>query len=90
MIAAIIATPLLTIYANLMGIARGFIVMMSFGFPFQALYRQVTANVEINDIASGLIKAVVFGVLVAGIGCLRGLQTKSGATAVGDSTTRAW
>ncbi len=36
-----------------------------------------------------LIKAVVFGVLVAGIGCLRGLQTKSGATAVGDSTTRA-
>ncbi len=89
MIAGIIATPLLSIYANLMGLLGGFIVMMSFGFPFAALYRQVTANVEINDIVSGLVKSVVFGVLVAGIGCLRGLQTKSGATAVGDSTTRA-
>jgi phospholipid/cholesterol/gamma-HCH transport system permease protein len=35
------------------------------------------------------VKAFVFGILVAGIGCLRGLQTTTGATAVGESTTRA-
>ena len=38
---------------------------------------------------AGIIKAFVFGALVAGIGCLRGLQTKSGASAVGISTTRS-
>jgi len=34
-------------------------------------------------------KSVVFGMLVSGIGCLRGLQAASGASAVGDSTTRS-
>lgn len=88
-IAGIIAAPLLTIYANLAGIIGGFFVMISMGFPFAALYHQMISAVEIKDLASGLVKAVLFGILVAGIGCLRGLQTKSGATAVGDSTTRA-
>ncbi len=88
-LAGIIATPVLTVYANLMGLAGGFFVMMSMGYPFQALYRQMVAAVGVHDFMSGLVKACVFGILVAGIGCLRGLQTKSGATAVGDSTTRA-
>ena len=88
-LAGIIATPVLTVYANLMGVAGGFFVMMAMGYPFQALYRQMISAVGIHDFMSGLVKACVFGILVAGIGCLRGLQTKSGATAVGDSTTRA-
>jgi len=88
-LAGVIATPLLTIYGNLMGVAGGFFVMMAMGFPFQALYRQMISMVGIHDLMAGLIKACVFGILVASIGCLRGLQTKSGATAVGDSTTRA-
>ena len=37
----------------------------------------------------GVGKGVVFGALIAGIGCLRGLQTKQGPSAVGESTTRA-
>ena len=41
------------------------------------------------DVLSGLIKSLVFGLLVAAIGCLRGLQTGAGASAVGRSTTRA-
>jgi len=40
-------------------------------------------------VLTGFIKSFVFGVLVAGIGCLRGLQTGTGAEAVGVSTTRA-
>ena len=35
------------------------------------------------------MKAFVFAILIAGIGCLRGLQTRAGASAVGDSATRA-
>jgi phospholipid/cholesterol/gamma-HCH transport system permease protein len=38
---------------------------------------------------AGMIKSFVFGLAVAAVGCLRGLQTAKGPTAVGDSTTSA-
>jgi phospholipid/cholesterol/gamma-HCH transport system permease protein len=38
---------------------------------------------------AGFIKSFVFAVVIAGVGCLRGLQTAAGASAVGDSATRA-
>lgn len=87
--AAIVVTPLLTIYANVIGIAGGLMVVMLFGHPWAAVWNQLTGAVDISDIATGLIKSFFFGALVGGIGCLRGLQTKIGATAVGESTTRA-
>ena len=42
-----------------------------------------------RDIFGGLIKAYPFALAVAGIGCLRGMQTKTGASAVGESATSA-
>jgi phospholipid/cholesterol/gamma-HCH transport system permease protein len=42
-----------------------------------------------RDILIGSGKGIVFGALIAGVGCLRGLQTKKGPSAVGESTTRA-
>jgi phospholipid/cholesterol/gamma-HCH transport system permease protein len=42
-----------------------------------------------RDILIGAGKGLVFGALIAGVGCLRGLQTKKGPSAVGESTTRA-
>jgi len=89
LIAAIVVTPLLTIYANVLGIAGGLMVVMMFGHPWAEVYNQLTSAVDLSDIFSGLIKSLFFGALVGGIGCLRGLQTKSGASAVGESTTRA-
>ncbi len=38
---------------------------------------------------AGFVKSFVFAILIAGIGCLRGLQTSAGASAVGDAATRA-
>ncbi len=87
--AAIIVTPLLTIYANVIGIAGGLMVVMLFGHPWASVYNQLVTSVDLSDVATGLIKSFFFGALVGGIGCLRGLQTKSGASAVGESTTRA-
>jgi phospholipid/cholesterol/gamma-HCH transport system permease protein len=49
----------------------------------------LTEAVGYGDMIGGIFKATVFGLLVAAIGCLRGLQTQSGASAVGVSTTRA-
>jgi phospholipid/cholesterol/gamma-HCH transport system permease protein len=89
LMAATIVTPLLTVYANVIGIMGGLMVVMMFGHPWASVYNQLVSAVTLHDIATGMIKSVFFGALVGGIGCLRGLQTKSGASAVGDSTTRA-
>jgi phospholipid/cholesterol/gamma-HCH transport system permease protein len=88
-LAAVFVTPLLTIFANLAGLLGGAVVFISLGFPLVTYTNQVLGAVRLGDLTGGLVKSVAFGVLVAGIGCLRGLQTRTGASAVGLSTTRA-
>lgn len=88
-LAAILIMPLLTIFANFAGIAGGLFVVNLMGHPWAAIYHQLVAAVALKDVLSGLSKAFVFGILVAGVGCLRGMQTRSGASAVGVSTTRS-
>ena len=88
-LAGFIVTPVLTIYANVLGVAGGFIVMMAQGFPFAALWNQLVSAVDVSDVMTGVVKSFAFGILVAAVGCLRGLQTGTGASAVGESTTRA-
>jgi phospholipid/cholesterol/gamma-HCH transport system permease protein len=88
-IAAVCMTPLLTIFADLVGLMGGSVVMLSLGFPLITYFHQVQYAVSYGSLIGGLVKAFVFGILVAGIGCLRGLQAKTGATAVGESTTSA-
>jgi phospholipid/cholesterol/gamma-HCH transport system permease protein len=89
LIAAVVMTPLLAIWAGFLGLIGGAVVMRSLGFPFVTYVIQVESAVTVSDMIGGLSKAFVFGIVVAAIGCLRGLQTRSGASAVGESTTRA-
>ncbi len=86
---AVLVTPMLTIFANLFGLIGAGIVMLSLGFPLITYVNQVVASVSMGDLLGGLFKAFVFGILVSAVGCQRGLQTGSGASAVGDSTTRS-
>jgi phospholipid/cholesterol/gamma-HCH transport system permease protein len=86
-IAAVSMTPFLTVFANLCGLAGSALVMLMLGFPFVTYVNRVISAVDYVDLIGGLFKSVVFGLLVASIGCMRGLQTKTGASAVGDSTT---
>ena len=88
-IAAVVMTPLLTVFADLLGLIGGAVVMRSFGIPLVTFYHQVQYQVTYGSFVGGLAKSFVFGILVAAIGCLRGLQTTTGASAVGESTTRA-
>ena len=88
-IAALAMTPLLTIFSDLIGVMGGSLVLRSLGYPFITYWNQVLSAVSYTDFLSGLVKSLVFGITIAGIGCLRGLQTKIGATAVGESATRA-
>jgi len=88
-IAAVVMTPLLTVFADLLGLIGGAFVMRSFGIPLVTFYHQVQYQVTYGSFLGGLVKSFLFGILVAAIGCLRGLQTTTGASAVGESTTRA-
>jgi phospholipid/cholesterol/gamma-HCH transport system permease protein len=86
-LAGILLTPLLTIYAIFVSIAGGVVVMMFMGFSLVTIYNQMAQSLHLTDILIGVVKGVIFGALIAGIGCLRGLQTKKGPSAVGESTT---
>ena len=88
-IAAVAMTPLLAVFANLFGLIGGAVVMLSLGFTLTTYVNQILLSTNVGDLLGGLFKSVVFGLIVAAIGCLRGLQTKTGASAVGISTTRA-
>jgi phospholipid/cholesterol/gamma-HCH transport system permease protein len=89
-LAMIIMVPCLTIWANTMGILGGAL----FGVT-QAdftVVRYVQASVDalfLRDIASGLVKSIMFGITITAVGCHEGLATGAGAEQVGRSTTRA-
>lgn len=88
-VASILLTPLLTVYAMFVGVMGGVLVMLSLGFPLVAIYHELLGRLTTHDIAIGTFKGVVFGIIVSAVGCLRGLQTGKGPSAVGESTTRA-
>jgi phospholipid/cholesterol/gamma-HCH transport system permease protein len=89
LLASLLLTPLLTIYSMFTGVLGGVLVMLALGFTLPTILVQLESSVHIQDIAFGTTKGFVFGVIVAGIACLRGLRTKSGPSAVGQATTRA-
>jgi len=88
-LAGIIVTPLLTVYSIFVAILGGVLVMMAMGFSLDTIYLQMAETLKWRDIVIGVGKGVIFGALIGGIGCLRGLQTKQGPSAVGESATRA-
>jgi phospholipid/cholesterol/gamma-HCH transport system permease protein len=87
--ASILLTPLLTVYATFLGVAGGVSVALLLGFPLSLIFHQLTSALHQSDVALGMAKGVVFGAIVSAVGCLRGLQTQQGPSAVGVSTTRA-
>lgn len=88
-ISTILLAPLLTVLTNTAGLIGSGLVITSLGYAVGTYYDHVQSILTITDVCVGLFKALVFGGLVGGVGCLRGLQTESGAGAVGISTTRA-
>jgi phospholipid/cholesterol/gamma-HCH transport system permease protein len=86
-IAAVTVVPVLAVLTNLAGLIGGVVVFLSLGFPLVTFVNRVVAAVSLGDFLGGMFKALIFGIIVAAVGCLRGLQTKTGAGAVGESTT---
>jgi len=88
-LAGILVAPILTLFADIVSIFSSMLTMLIYGIPFINFYNGMLAAVSIEDVLSGLLKATLFGVVVSAMGCLRGMQTGTGAAAVGISATRA-
>jgi phospholipid/cholesterol/gamma-HCH transport system permease protein len=88
-LAGVLVAPLLTVVTNIMGLVGGGIVFLFMGFTSTTYMERLLLRGRAGDFVGGLFRALVFGVLIAGIGCLQGLRTGRGARAVGASTTGA-
>lgn len=90
MVALILMMPLLCIYANVLGIAGGFVVGVGMlDLPPVQYWNQTIAWLKPGDLAFGIGKSVIFGVIIAISGCLRGIQAGRSAAAVGEAATSA-
>jgi phospholipid/cholesterol/gamma-HCH transport system permease protein len=89
LLAAVLVVPLLTVLADIVGLFGGALVMTTFDIGFLQFYTQLLSAVTVGDLMLGIVKAAVFGLMIAAVGCHRGLQTGAGATSVGLSATSA-
>lgn len=88
--AALIVVPLLTLYADFFGLLGGLLVgMLGLDLTFITYINQTGSNIALSDVATGLVKSVVFAVIVSGIGCYHGMRVTRGAEGVGRATTAA-
>ena len=88
-VAAVLAMPVLTIFAELSGLVGGAIVLQTMGVPTVVFWRGVVKSTTVYMICEGLSKGALFGMLVGLIGCLAGMRTKASSDGVGRSTTSA-
>jgi len=89
MLAGLLVAPILSLFSDLIGVFAASLTMLAYHIPFVTFYEAVLKTIHVNDIMSGLTKSLLFGLIIAGVGCLRGMQTGTGAAAVGLSATRA-
>lgn len=90
LLAGTIALPVLVLVADVLGVAGGFIVgVFKLGFNPGAYMQSTWQYLEFTDVFSGLVKAAVFGFVVAWMGCFHGYNSRGGAQGVGAATTSA-
>lgn len=90
LVAAIVSMPILVGIADSIGVFGGYVVStQSLGFSGGTYLKNTVDFVTHQDVTSGLIKAAVFGFIIALMGCYNGFHSKGGAQGVGTATTNA-
>lgn len=90
LLAGVIALPFLVLIADILGVMGGFIVAsVKLGFGVSAYLSSTFSFLRTGDVVSGLVKAAVFGFLIALLGCYQGYRSRGGAQGVGAATTSA-
>ena len=88
-VAAVLAMPVLTIFAELAGLVGGAIVLELMNVPNAVFWRHVASTADMFMIVFGLGKACLFGLLVGLVGCSAGMRTQNTADGVGRAATSA-
>lgn len=92
LLSTVVVLPVLVIYADVVGWIGGGVVSAvnhRINIPFRLFMRNLTDVVDFDDVINGLIKAMVFGIIIATTCCYVGLGTKGGPREVGQSVTKA-
>jgi len=89
LLSLVVMMPLLTIYANIVGILGGMLVGYFVGIPPVLYWTETLAAVNLTTSSLGVIKSVFFGAAIAISGCMQGMQAGNSTAAVGQATTRA-
>ena len=89
-LALLVAVPLLTVFADVLGVFGGMIMAQSqLGVGFGDFLDRFVKSVSVTAYLIGICKAPVFAVIIAVVGCFQGFRTKGGADSVGRQTTRS-
>jgi phospholipid/cholesterol/gamma-HCH transport system permease protein len=90
LIAGLVTLPVLVLIADIIGVFGGFLVgTYKLEFNPVAYLTQTEQYLETMDVVSGLVKAAVFGFIIALMGCYHGYHSRGGAEGVGQATTHA-
>jgi phospholipid/cholesterol/gamma-HCH transport system permease protein len=89
LLACMLMLPVLTIFANVIGVVAGYLVAVANGVAGGGFISSVKGFVTVHDVMMGLLKTVFFAAVIAMVGVQQGLGTRGGATGVGKSTTSA-
>ena len=88
LVATALIAPFVALFMDFFGLLGCGAVMLAEGFNRQVIVEQMFTYLSIGDFVSSFIKSMVFGFLIAGIGCFHGLNSERNAAAVGKSTTQ--
>ena len=89
LLALVLMMPLLTLYANAVGIFGGMLVGALVGIPPVLYWNETVATLSLTTASLGVFKSFFFGAVIAMSGCLQGMHAGNSSAAVGEATTRA-
>ena len=87
-LALLLMLPVLTVFADLIGIMGGFVICVyKLSISPDMYMTMVFKALAVKDVVTGLIKTIYFAIIIAVVGCYEGLSVKGGAEGVGRATT---
>lgn len=90
LLALLLMAPVLTVFADLIGVFGGWMISVTLlKLPTSVYVSSAREALNYNDIFGGLLKPTIFGLIVAVVGCRAGLRTSGGTVGVGRSTTQS-
>lgn len=89
LIALVLMMPILTLYANFIGMIGGLVVVSAMDVTVEQYFLQLVKAINLANFCSGLIKSVFFGALIAWAGCFRGMTSGRSSLDVGNAATGA-